>query len=59
MDTNKFSFIGVPLPDVVKEIERQYDIHVSTTSTMDSFCTGIFKREELEVGITKRRSHFE
>ena len=42
---NKFSFIGVPLPDVVKEIERQYDIHVSTTSTMDYLYTGNFSKE--------------
>lgn len=43
---NKFSFIGVPLADVVQEIERQYDIHVSTTSKMDYLYTGNFSKEK-------------
>jgi ferric-dicitrate binding protein FerR (iron transport regulator) len=43
---NKFSFIGVPLADVVKEVERQYDIHVSTTSELDYLYTGNFSKEK-------------
>ena len=37
---NKFSFISVPLADVVEEIERQYDIHITTTSNLDYLYTG-------------------
>lgn len=43
---NKFSFIGVPLVDVVKEIERQYDIHISTASELDYLYTGNFSKEK-------------
>jgi ferric-dicitrate binding protein FerR (iron transport regulator) len=43
---NKFSFIDVPLADVVKEVERQYDIHVSTTSELDYLYTGNFSKEK-------------
>ena len=43
---NKFSFIGVPLIDVVKEIERQYDIHISTASPLNHLYTGNFTREK-------------
>ena len=41
---NKFMFIGVPLSDVVKEIERQYDIRISTTSNLDHIYTGNFSK---------------
>ncbi len=41
---NKFTFIGVPLTDVVQEIERQYDIHVITTSKLDYLYTGNFSK---------------
>ncbi len=41
---NKFTFIGVPLTDVVQEIERQYDIQVITTSKLDYLYTGNFSR---------------
>ncbi|KAA6301336.1 MAG: hypothetical protein EZS26_002533 [Candidatus Ordinivivax streblomastigis] len=41
---NKFSFIGVPLVDVVEEIERQYDIQVATTSKLDHLYTGNFSK---------------
>lgn len=43
---NKFSFIGVPLADVVKEIERQYDIHITTTAQLDYLYTGNFSKEK-------------
>lgn len=43
---NKFSFIGVPLSDVIDEIERQYDIRVSTTAKIDYFYTGKFSKEK-------------
>lgn len=41
---NKFSFIGVPLTDVVQEVERQYDIRVTTTSKLDYLYTGNFSK---------------
>ncbi|MDR1120010.1 MAG: FecR domain-containing protein [Dysgonamonadaceae bacterium] len=41
---NKFAFIGVPLADVVQEIERQYDIHVTSTSKLDFMYTGNFSK---------------
>jgi ferric-dicitrate binding protein FerR (iron transport regulator) len=37
---NKFIFMGVPLTDVVKEIERQYNIRVTTTSKLDDHFFG-------------------
>ncbi|NDV59739.1 FecR family protein [Bacteroides sp. 519] len=43
---NKFSFIGVPLVDVMKEIERQYNIHISTTSNLDYLYTGNFSKNK-------------
>jgi ferric-dicitrate binding protein FerR (iron transport regulator) len=43
---NKFSFIGVPLVDVVKEIERQYDIHIIANSELDYLYTGNFSKEK-------------
>jgi len=49
---NKFVFIGVPLTEVVKEIERQYDIRVVTASNMDYFYTGNFlKTKEPEAAL--------
>lgn len=41
---NRFSFIGVPLIDVVEEVERQYDINVTTTSKLDYLYTGNFSK---------------
>ncbi len=43
---NKFSFIGVPLKDVVEEIERQYNIQVSTPNKLDYLYTGNFSKEK-------------
>ncbi|WP_085536650.1 FecR family protein [Massilibacteroides vaginae] len=43
---NKFCFIGVPLPDVIEEIERQYDIHVTTTSKLNYLYSGNFSKEK-------------
>ena len=43
---NKFSFISVPLADVVEEIERQYDIHITTTSNLDYLYTGNFSKDK-------------
>jgi len=41
---NKFIFNGVPLADVVKEIERQYGIRITTSSNLDYFYTGNFSK---------------
>ena len=41
---NRFSFIGVPLIDVVVEVERQDDINVTTTSKLDYLYTGNFSK---------------
>jgi ferric-dicitrate binding protein FerR (iron transport regulator) len=41
---NKFAFTGVPLADVVQEIERQYDIHVRASSELDYLYTGNFSK---------------
>jgi ferric-dicitrate binding protein FerR (iron transport regulator) len=41
---NKFAFTGVPLADVVQEIERQYDIHVTASSKTDCLYTGNFSK---------------
>lgn len=43
---NKFSFVGVPLADVVKEIERQYDIDVVANSKLDYLYTGNFSKSK-------------
>ena len=43
---NKFSFIGAPLADVVEEIERQYDIHITTTSGLNYLYTGNFSKDK-------------
>lgn len=42
---DKFSFIGVPLSEVVAEIERQYDIQIITVSELDYLYTGNFSKE--------------
>jgi len=39
---NRFIFNGVPLTDVVKEIERQYGICIATSSNLDYFYSGNF-----------------
>lgn len=39
---NRFTFIGVPLFEVVKEIERQYDIRIATSSSLNYRYTGNF-----------------
>ncbi len=41
---NRFSFIGVPLVDVVAEIERQYNIKVRSRSALDYQYTGHFSK---------------
>jgi ferric-dicitrate binding protein FerR (iron transport regulator) len=41
---NKFVFIGVPLKDAIKEIERQYDIQVTTASNLDYLYSGNFTK---------------
>lgn len=43
---NKFSFIGVPLADVIKEIERQYDIRIAANAKLDYLYTGNFSKEK-------------
>jgi len=41
---NKFTFIGVPLAEVIKEVERQYDIKVVTNAKLDYLYTGNFSK---------------
>lgn len=41
---NRFTFIGVPLAEVVQEIERQYDIRVTTASKLDYLYNGNFSK---------------
>jgi len=41
---DKFIFNGVPLSDVVKEIERQYGIHIVSSSNLDYYFTGNFSK---------------
>ena len=43
---NKFSFIGVPLSDVIHEIERQYNINITTSSNLNYLYTGNFSKEK-------------
>ena len=43
---DKFVFVGVPLVDVVHEIERQYDIHVTADNSLDHSYTGNFFKTE-------------
>lgn len=43
---DKFVFVGVPLVDVVREIERQYDIRVKANNSLDHFYTGNFSKTE-------------
>lgn len=42
---NRFSFRAVPLREVVQEIERQYNITVSSDSKLDYSYTGNFSKE--------------
>ncbi len=42
---DKFSFVGVPLINVVQEIERQYDITISSNSKLNHLYTGNFSKE--------------
>jgi len=44
---NRFSFMGVPLHEVVNEVERQYDIHITTTSKLDYLYTGNFSKAKM------------
>ncbi|MDP2724417.1 MAG: FecR family protein [Bacteroidales bacterium] len=48
---NMFSFTAVPLVDVLKEVERQYNVKIETTIAPDLIYTGHFqgKREVEEV----------
>ncbi len=41
---NKFSFVGVPLTEVIREIERQYNIRITTSSNLDYLYTGNFSK---------------
>lgn len=40
----KFVFVGVPLQEVIQEIERQYDIEVSPNSNLDYLYSGNFTK---------------
>jgi Fe2+-dicitrate sensor, membrane component len=40
----KFVFVSVPLKDVIQEIERQYDIKVSSDSSLDYIYSGNFPK---------------
>jgi ferric-dicitrate binding protein FerR (iron transport regulator) len=41
---HKFIFVGVPLAEVVQEIERQYDVRITTTSKLDNIFSGNFSK---------------
>jgi ferric-dicitrate binding protein FerR (iron transport regulator) len=43
---NKFAFAGSPLVEVIAEIERQYDIRISTDENLDFTYTGNFPKME-------------
>ena len=50
---NKFVFIGVPLVDVISEIERQYDINIMADKNLNYFYTGNFEKTERPDDILK------
>lgn len=41
---DKFTFTGVPLIDVIDEMERQYDIRIKADTHLDYFYTGHFSK---------------
>jgi ferric-dicitrate binding protein FerR (iron transport regulator) len=43
---NKFVFVGVPLTDVVREVERQYDILIMSDAGLNHRFTGNFTKTE-------------
>jgi ferric-dicitrate binding protein FerR (iron transport regulator) len=43
---NSFSFNGVPLSYVISEIERQYNIHITSESELDYYYTGNFSKDK-------------
>lgn len=44
--TSRFVFIGVPLREVIRELERQYNIRISTEGDLDHTFTGNFSKTE-------------
>jgi ferric-dicitrate binding protein FerR (iron transport regulator) len=42
----QFAFVEMPLPEVIAEIERQYDIHVTSDAGLNHIYTGHFFRTE-------------
>ncbi|MFT4072216.1 MAG: FecR domain-containing protein [Dysgonamonadaceae bacterium] len=43
---NRFVFVGVPLADVVAEVERQYNIHIRANAALNYTFSGNFARAE-------------
>lgn len=43
---NMFIFTSVPLIEVIKEIERQYDVTFSIKNNIDDYYTGFFSKEK-------------
>ncbi len=43
---NRFVFSSVPLADVIKEIERQYNIRITTDASLEHSYSGIFEKKE-------------
>ncbi len=48
---NRFSFVNVPLTEVVAEVERQYNIEVSTYSPLNHQYTGSFSKNKTPVEV--------
>lgn len=42
----KFAFVGVPLVEVIQEIERQYNINIQPNSNLDYLYTGNFTKTQ-------------
>ncbi|MBP1616895.1 MAG: fec operon regulator FecR [Bacteroidetes bacterium] len=43
---SRFVFVGIPLPDVIREVERQYNIQITTKDDLDHTFTGNFSKTE-------------
>ncbi|NOX84889.1 MAG: DUF4974 domain-containing protein [Chlorobi bacterium] len=43
---NMFNFTAAPLEDVIKEVERQYDVSISIEPGMDLYYTGFFSKDK-------------
>ncbi len=43
---SRFVFVGAPLPDVIREVERQYNIRITTKDDLNHTFTGNFSKTE-------------